>query len=190
VNWRRGGRFGREAAGQKARQGGLWLLLCSVVVCVAAWAGSDGRVPTQHGQRHDSCLHLLDRSTSQLHQLLEMHLTRRFPVTAQLPEGNARLTAPSLALLDCDQQRIVVSSRYEFRGNIGVMDLTRRGAAVIQLRLRPQPEQRQVRLEDPTVLDITFDNPAPWFDGKAITSWVLELFATPLCARLQNGQPC
>jgi hypothetical protein len=119
-----------------------------------------------------------------------MRLTRRFPVTAQLPEGNARLATPSLAMIDCEQQRVIVSSRYEFRGNIGVMDLTRRGTAVIELRLRPQPEQRQVRLEDPTVLDITFDNPAPWFDGKAIANWALELFATPVCARWPNGQPC
>jgi hypothetical protein len=115
---------------------------------------------------------------------------RRFPVTAQLAEGNARLSGVSLRLIDCAQQRVVVSGSYEFRGNIGVMDLTRRGTAVIRLRLTPDSAQGQVWLGVPEVLDITFDNPAPWFDGKAIHHWVLELFASPMCARLPHGQPC
>jgi hypothetical protein len=114
----------------------------------------------------------------------------RFPVTAQLAEGNARLSALSLQRLDCAQQQVVVSGAYEFRGNIGVMDVTRRGTAATQLRLTPDSGQRQVHLGDPEVLDITFDNPAPWFDGKAIQNWLLELFATPLCASLQSGEPC
>ena len=83
-----------------------------------------------------------------------------------------------------------VSGSYEFRGNLGVMDITRRGTTVLQWRLNPKLEQRQVWLEAPEVLEVTFDNPAPWFDGKAISNWVLSLFAHPVCAALENGQPC
>ena len=70
------------------------------------------------------------------------------------------------------------------------MDITRRGTTVLQLRLSPKLEQRQVWLEAPEALEVTFDNPAPWFDGKAISNWVLSLFAHPVCAALENGQPC
>jgi leucyl-tRNA synthetase len=86
--------------------------------------------------------------------------------------------------------REVVSGTYEFRGNLGVMDVTRRGTAVLQLQLSPKATQRQVWLESPEVLEVTFDNPAPWFDGKAISNWALFLFAKPVCANLRNGQPC
>ena len=115
---------------------------------------------------------------------------RGFPVTAQLDEGNARLSPLSVVLVDCEQQRVVVSGSYEFRGNLGVMDITRRGTTVLQFRMSPKPGQRQVWLEDPEVLDVTFDNPAPWFDGKAISNWARSLFVKPVCVNLHNGQPC
>ena len=115
---------------------------------------------------------------------------RGFPATAQLDEGNARLSPLSIVSIDCKQQRVVVSGSYEFRGNLGVMDITRRGTMVLQWHLSPKLEQRQVWLEAPEVLEVTFDNPAPWFDGKAISNWVLSLFAHPVCAALENGQPC
>jgi hypothetical protein len=161
-----------------------------MLLSAAASAGSDGHAPHQAGQSQDPCWRVFDYTTIHVRQILEAHLKRRFPVTAQLAEGNARLSEFSPRIIDCEQQRLVVSGSYEFRGNIGVMDLTRRGTAVIQLRLTPDLEQRRVRLEDPEVLDITFDNPAPWFDGKAIYNWALELFATSTCANLQDGQPC
>jgi hypothetical protein len=56
--------------------------------------------------------------------------------------------------------------------------------------MSPKPGQRQVWLEDPEVLDVTFDNPAPWFDGKAISNWARSLFVKPVCANLHNSQPC
>jgi hypothetical protein len=111
-------------------------------------------------------------------------------VTAQLEEGNARLSPLSTRTVDCEQQRVVASASYEFRGNLGVMDVTRRGTTVLQFHLNPKPVDRQLWLEAPEVLDVTFDNPAPWFDGKAIGNWVLSLFPKPVCANLHNGQPC
>jgi hypothetical protein len=111
-------------------------------------------------------------------------------VTAQLDEGNARLSPLAILALDCGEQRVVASGSYEFRGNLGVMDITRRGTTRLQFHLRPHTEQRQVWLEAPKVLEVTFDNPAPWFDGKAISTWVLALFSKPVCASLENGQPC
>ena len=84
----------------------------------------------------------------------------------------------------------MVSGSYEFRGNLGVMDITRRGDGAAT-RLSPKSGQRQIWLEDPEVLDVTFDNPAPWFDGKAISNWALSLFGVkPVCANVRNGQPC
>jgi hypothetical protein len=100
------------------------------------------------------------------------------------------LSPLAIQSIDCEGQRVVVSGTYEFRGNLGVMDITRRGTTVIQLHLNQRTGQRRVVLEKPEVLDMTFDNPAPWFDGTAIRNWTLELFATPLCIDLQNGQPC
>jgi hypothetical protein len=166
------------------------LLLWAILLSAGAWAGTTGPAPHQADQAEDACRRLLGYPSTQLGQILEAHLRRRFPATAQLAEGNARLSELSLRTLDCQRQQVIVAGRYEFRGNIGVIDLTRRGTAVLQLHLTPQAQQRQVRLENPAVLDVTFDNPAPWFDGKAIADWALALFATPLCANLQNGQPC
>ena len=74
--------------------------------------------------------------------------------------------------------------------NLGVMDITRRGTTVLQFHLNPMPAERQVWLDEPELLEVTFENPAPWFDGRAISKWALSLFATPICADLQNGQPC
>jgi hypothetical protein len=125
-----------------------------------------------------------------LRHILALRLTRGFPVTAQLDEGNARLSPLSIVTLDCEQQRVVVSGSYEFRGHLGVIDITRRGTTVLQFHLSPQPGQRQVWLEDAEVLDVSFDNPAPWFDGQAIRAWALSLFAKPVCADAQNGQAC
>lgn len=172
------------------RRGRMLLLLWAILLSVNARAGSDGAAPDQVGQPVDACWQLLGQPSARLGEMLTVPFMSRFPVTAQLAEGNARLSALTLRLIDCEQQRVVVSSAYEFRGNIGVMDLTRRGTAVIQLQLTPDPAPNQVWLGAPEVLDITFDNPAPWFDGKAIHNWALELFATPLCVSLQHGQPC
>jgi hypothetical protein len=122
--------------------------------------------------------------------ILDGRLRHGFPVTAQLDEGNARLLPLSILSIDCEQQRVVVSGSYEFRSNLGVMDITRRGTMVLQWRLSPRPEPRQVWLEAPEAVEVTFDNPAPWFDGKAISNWVLSLFPSPVCASLHNGQPC
>jgi hypothetical protein len=166
------------------------LLGCSLILPWHTWARHVERVPNQATEPKDPCLSLTRQSTKHLQQILEMRLMRGFPATAQLAEGNARLSPLSILLVDCEQQRIVVSGSYEFRGNLGVMDITRRGTTALQFRLTPKPGQRQVWLEDPEVLDITFDNPAPWFDGKAISNWALSLFATPVCANLQTGQPC
>jgi hypothetical protein len=166
------------------------LLGCSLILTCHTLAGQVRRVPNQATEPKDPCQLLTRQSTKHLQHILDIRLMRGFPVTAQLDEGNARLSPLSILLLDCEQQRIVVSGNYEFRGNLGVMDITRRGTTALQFRLIPNPEQRQVWLEDPEVVEITFDNPAPWFDGKAISNWVLSLFATPVCANLQTGQPC
>lgn len=146
--------------------------------------------PNQAGQPQDACQPLVRDSTGHLRHILDLRLMRGFPVTAQLAEGNARLSPLSILTVDCEQQRVVVSGTYEFRGNLGVMDITRRGTTVLQFHLNPRLAERQVWLEEPEVLDLTFDNPAPWFDGKAISNWALSLFAKPVCANLQNGQPC
>src|SRR5262245_33122156 len=151
----------------------------------------EGRQGTQQaGLPQDPCQLVIQETVTDLQKILDVRLRRGFPVTAQLDEGNARLSALSIHSIDCEQQRVVISGRYEFRGNLGVMDITRRGATVLQLRLSPKLEQRQVWLEAPEVLGMTFDNPAPWFDGKAISNWVLSLFANPVCTSLQNDQPC
>jgi hypothetical protein len=133
---------------------------------------------------------LLQATVTRLKEILDGRLRRGFPVTAQLDEGNARLAPLSILSIDCEQQRVVVSGSYEFRGNLGVMDITRRGTMVLQWRISPRPEPRQVWLEAPEALGVPFDNPAPWFDGKAISNWVLSLFANPVCTSLHNGQPC
>ncbi len=186
----RGGRYlRRDETGRALVCGGTLLLLCSLLMG-DTWAGRAGLAPHQTGQPKDPCPRLLGLSATHLRQILDARLRRAFPVTAQLAEGNAQLSALSLRLLDCERQRLVLSGMYRFRGNIGVMDLTRRGTAVFQLRLTPQAGQRQVWLEAPEILEITFDNPAPWFDGKAIQNWILELFSTPTCVNVQNGQPC
>ncbi|HSF33924.1 MAG TPA: hypothetical protein VLK82_26135 [Candidatus Tectomicrobia bacterium] len=133
---------------------------------------------------------MLHQTAKQLREILEYRLVQGFPITAQLNEGNARLSPLSIRIVDCQERRVVVSGSYEFRGNLGVMDITRRGTTVVQFHLSPRPGQRQVWLTTPEVLDVTFDNPAPWFDGKAIGNWALSIFAHPVCANLQNGQPC
>jgi hypothetical protein len=165
----------------------LWWLL---VPMLCTWAGEGRQVPQQAGPPQDPCQLLLRESVTHLQKILDVRLMRGFPVMAQLDEGNARLSSLSILSIDCEQQRVVVSGSYEFRGNLGVMDITRRGTTVLQLRLSPKLEQRQVWLEAPEALEVTFDNPAPWFDGKAISNWVLSLFADPVCAFLENGQPC
>jgi hypothetical protein len=172
----------------------LWvvigLLLWWLIPPIHPLVGEGGLAPHQAGQLKDPCRPLLRQSATHLRRVLDFRLMQGFPATAQLDEGNARLSPLSILVVDCEQQHVVVSGTYEFRGNLGVMDVTRRGTAVLQLRLSPKSTQRQVWLEAPEVLEVTFDNPAPWFDGKAIRTWVLSLFATPLCANLHNGQPC
>jgi hypothetical protein len=166
------------------------LLLWSLVPMLYTMAGEGKQVPQQASPPQDPCPLLLRQNVTDLQKILDVRLMRGFPVTAQLDEGNARLSSLSILSIDCEQERVVVSGSYEFRGNLGVMDITRRGTTVLQLRLSPKLEQRQVWLEAPEALEVTFDNPAPWFDGKAISSWVLSLFADPVCAFLENGQPC
>ena len=166
------------------------LLLWSLAPMLYTLAGEGRQGPQQAGPPQDPCQLLVRESATDLQKILDVRLMRGFPVTAQLNEGNARLSPLSIHSIDCEQQRVVISGRYEFRGNLGVMDITRRGTTVLQLRLSPKLEQRQVWLEAPEVLEVTFDNPAPWFDGKAISNWALSLFAHPVCASLQNGQPC
>lgn len=165
----------------------LWWLLVPMLYTVA---GEGRQAPQQAGPPQDPCQLLLRESVTHVQKILDVRLMRGFPVMAQLDEGNARLSSLSILSIDCEQQRVVVSGSYEFRGNLGVMDITRRGTTVLQLRLSPKLEQRQVWLEAPEALEVTFDNPAPWFDGKAISNWVLSLFADPVCAFLENGQPC
>jgi hypothetical protein len=166
------------------------LLLWGLILMIQTLACEGGQVLNQAGQPKDPCQSSIRQSATQLRQLLDFRLMRGFPLTAQLDEGNARLSPLSILAVDCEQQRVVVSGSYEFRGNLGVMDITRRGTTVLQLRLSPKPGQGQVWLEEPEVLEVTFDNPAPWFDGKAISNWALSLFAKPVCVNLQNGQPC
>ncbi len=163
-----------------------WLLIASA----QAWAGKAGGSSHQAGQANDPCWRLLRQSAAQLRQILDLRFSRDFPVEAQLDEGHARLSSLSILDIDCEHQRVVVSAAYEFRGNIGVMDVTRRGTAVLQLHLTPRSEQRQMVLEEPTIVDLTFDNPAPWFDGKAIVNWALTLFARPTCVTSPSGLPC
>jgi hypothetical protein len=164
----------------------LWLL----VPMLDTWAGAGRQGPSPAGSPQDPCQPLLQESVTHVQEILDRRLRRGFPMTAQLDEGNARLEPLSILSIDCEQQRVVVSGSYEFRGNLGVMDLTRRGTMVLQLRLSHRPEPRQVWLEAPEAVEVTFDNPAPWFDGKAISNWVLSLFANPVCASLRHGQPC
>jgi hypothetical protein len=166
------------------------LLSWSLIVALHTSAGAGGQVPDQSGQPQDSCQSLLRQSAEHLRQILDVRLLQGFPITAQLAEGNARLSPLSIVSVDCEQQRVVVSGSYEFRSNLGVMDITRRGTTVLQFHLSPKAGQQQVWLEDPEILDVTFDNPAPWFDGKAISNWALSLFGKPVCAHVQNGQAC
>lgn len=169
---------------------GIPLLAWSLILSVQAWAGEAGSSSPQAGQANDPCWSLLRQSATQLRQLLDLRLMRDFPIEAQLDEGHARLSPLSILDVDCEHQRVVVSGAYEFRGNIGVMDVTRRGTAVIQLHLTARLEQRQMVLDDPKIVDLTFDNPAPWFDGKAIMTWALTLFARPTCITSPSGLPC
>jgi hypothetical protein len=173
---------------------GQWRL-----VLVLAWwcalvaqssAGEARGLSNRQAQGKDPCYRLLQQSTTHLRRILDLRLTQGFPISQQLDEGNAHLSPLAVQIIDCEGQRVVVSGTYEFRGNIGVMDITRRGTTVIQLRLKQPIGQRHVLLEKPEVLDITFDNPAPWFDGTAIRNWALALFATPICANFPSGQPC
>ncbi len=166
------------------------LLLWSLLMALYTWAGEGRQLSTQRDLPQDPCQPLIWQSAKHLGQILAFRLLRGFPQIAQLDEGNARLSPLAIVSIDCEEQRVVVSGNYEFRGNLGVMDITRRGTAVLQFRLDPKPGQHQVWLEDPEVLDVTFDNPAPWFDGKAISNWARALFVNPVCANLQNGQPC
>jgi hypothetical protein len=181
-----------DASEQPAQRGRIviGLLLWSLIPMLFPWAGEGRQAPHQAGPPSDPCQSLIRESSTHLQRILEVRLSRGFPITAQLDEGNARLSPLSITSIDCEQQRVVASGSYEFRSNLGVMDITRRGTTVLQLRLSPKPEQRQVWLESPEALEVTFDNPAPWFDGKAISNWVLSLFAHPVCAFLENGQPC
>jgi hypothetical protein len=166
------------------------LLICSLIPTLYTLASERQQGSDRVGPPQDPCQPLLQQSAKQLRHILDVRLTRGFPVTAQLDEGNARLSPLAIRSVDCEQQYVVVSGSYEFRGNLGVMDITRRGTTVLQFRLRPKPDQRQLWLEAPEVLDVSFDNPAPWFDGKAISNWALSLFTTPVCANLQTGQAC
>jgi hypothetical protein len=166
------------------------LLLWSFVLTLHTLASGAGELPNQVGQPKDPCQPLIRQSTKHLWEILEARFRRGFPVAAQLEEGYARLSPLSIVIVDCAQQRVVVSGNYEFRGNLGVMDVTRRGTTALQFRMTHKPAERQVWLADPEVLDVTFDNPAPWFDGKAISNWALFLFANPVCANLRNDQPC
>lgn len=181
-----------DAAQQRPHR--IWIvdgfLLGWLLMALYAWAGDGKQLPRQDGLPQDPCQPLTWQSAEHLGQILAFRLLRGFPLTAQLDEGNARLSPLSIVRIDCEQQRVVVSGTYEFRGNLGVIDITRRGTTVLQFRLDPQPGQHRVWLEYPEVLDVTFDNPAPWFDGKAISNWALSLFVNPVCANLQNGQPC
>jgi hypothetical protein len=178
--------------GQPTRRGWLvvGLLLWSLIPTSFPRAGEGRQQPHQAGRPADPCQSSIHESTTHLQKILNVRLMRGFPVTAQLDEGNARLSPLSIITIDCEQLRVVASGSYEFRSNLGVMDITRRGTTVLQWRLSPKPEQRQVWLEAPEALEVTFDNPAPWFDGKAISNWVLSLFAHPVCTSLENGQPC
>lgn len=142
------------------------------------------------GAASDPCQDSFRLDTVALRRVLEARLLREFPVEAQLDEGHARLSSLSMQQLDCEELHVAVSGEYEFRANLGVMDVTRRGTLLLGLQLMPRPEQQQILLEQPRVQELTFGNPAPWFDGKAITNWVLALFATPVCAELPSGLPC
>jgi hypothetical protein len=166
------------------------LFLWSFLVALYTWAGEGRQLSIQSDVPQDPCQPFIWQSAKHLGQILAFRLLWGFPLTAQLDEGNARLSPLSIVRIDCERQRVVVSGSYEFRGNLGVIDITRRGMTVLQFRLSPKPAQQQVWLEDPEVLDVTFDNPAPWFDGKAISNWARALFMNPICANLQNGQPC
>lgn len=181
-----------DTPSRSARRGWLvvGLFICALMPTLYALAGEQPQGSAPVGGLQDPCQPLLQQSAKQLQHILAVRLTRGFPVTEQLDEGNARLSPLSIRSVDCEQQYVVVFGSYEFRGNLGVMDITRRGTTVLQFRLHPKPDQRQVWLEAPEVLDITFDNPAPWFDGKAISNWMRSLFAHPVCASLQDGQPC
>jgi hypothetical protein len=162
-----------------------WFVLVAQGPAGAAQSSSDP--PLHHS---DPCWRLLRQSTAKLQEMLDSRLRQGFPITQQLDEGNARLSPLAIQSLDCDSQRVVASGTYEFRGNLGVMDITRRGTTVMQWRLRQPASQHHVALENPAVVDMTFDNPAPWFDGTAIRNWALQLFARPICVDLQSGQPC
>jgi hypothetical protein len=164
----------------------FWLLF----FIAPAFAHEGKELRNQATPAQDTCQPLIRRSTTHLRHVIDSRLMQGFPMTVQLEEGNARLSPLSTRTVDCEQQRVVVSATYEFRGNLGVMDITRRGTTVLQFHLNPKPAERQVWLEAPEVLDVTFDNPAPWFDGKAISNWALSLFPKPVCANLHNGQPC
>lgn len=184
---RRRGKPGTTLALLSAATGTLfWLFF----LLAPAFAYEAIEAPKQAKPATDPCQLLTRHSATHLRHIIDARLTPGFPVTAQLEEGNARLSPLSTRSIDCAQQRVVVSATYEFRGNLGVMDVTRRGTTVLQFHLNPKPADRQVWLDAPEVLDVTFDNPAPWFDGKAIGNWALSLFPAPLCASLHNGQPC
>ena len=169
----------------------LTCVLCSLLIAISlAGAGEAQRPQGGSPGTHDPCEEHFGLPASEVRKTLDARLRYGFPIEAQLDEGHARLAAPSILLLDCEQQRVLVSGAYEFRGNIGVMDVTRRGALILRLQLVPGPEPQQLSLTQAQLQEITFENPAPWFDGKAIRDWGLDLFATPTCARLRSGLPC
>jgi hypothetical protein len=169
---------------------GSGLLLWAFVLMLQPLPGIGAQPLRSVSPSQDRCQASLGRDVEHLRQLIAARLRRGLPITAQLDEGNARLSSWSVLLVDCEQQHVVASGNYEFRGNLGVMDLTRRGAAVLQFQLSSEPRQRQIKLDSPQLLDVTFDNPAPWFDGKAISTWVLALYSQPICMHLPDGQPC
>jgi hypothetical protein len=167
-----------------------WLLAGCLLATGGAMVAAARSSPQPGPSASDPCHARLGQPATPLRQILEARLRQGLPSAAQLAEGHARLAPLSVLVVDCQGQRLVASGAYEFRGNIGVMDVTRRGTVVLQWQLRALAERRQVVLESPQVLDLTFANPAPWFDGKAIRTWVLDLFAAPLCASVPGGQPC
>jgi hypothetical protein len=192
MRWEASPRHAPHTLGSPARRFrvAVGLLLGSLILLSRTLFGAGGALPNRAVAPQDPCQSLIQQTAKHLREILEYRLAQGFPMTAQLDEGNARLSPMSILSVDCQERRVVVSGSYEFRGNLGVMDITRRGTTVLRFHLSPQPGRRQVWLDAPEVLDVTFDNPAPWFDGKAISNWALSIFAQPVCANLQNGQPC
>ena len=64
-------------------------------------AGEGKQLPQQAEPPQDACQLLLRESVTHLQNILDMRLMRGFPVTAQLDEGNARLSPLSILSIDC-----------------------------------------------------------------------------------------